>query len=403
MSVLNSTTLETTKEIEEIISDLFSGNINSEQQIQLDLWIQNNPDKKAWIDQILASRSVIKDLATIEDLKNPMYWEQMKAKTASSKRKLFIWKVSRIAAVFVFLLTVSFVIYYSFRPSLNKVNENMVALSKIKPGGNNAYLTLSDGSIITLNNVKNGTLAQQGYSTITKNSDQLVYNNLYPEEKSQIALTYNTLVTPQGGEYRITLPDGTKVWLNASSQLKYPVAFTENTREVWLEGEAYFEVAKNAEKPFLVKIKNKADIRVLGTHFNVMAYANEPEMQATLVEGSVQVLCNSKNIKAILTPGQQSILTNDKELKVIAVNTMAFTAWKDGLFLFNNEDMGSIMRKLSRWYNVKIIFETDEAKSIQFFGKVKRYENIDIVLNMITQTDKIDYLIKDNIIHIRKK
>jgi len=403
MSVLNSTTLETTKEIEEIISDLFSGNINSEQQIQLDLWIQNNPDKKAWIDQILASRSVIKDLATVVDLKNPMYWEQMKAKTASSKRKLFIWKVSRIAAVFVFLLTVSFVTYYSFRPSLNKVNENLVALSKIKPGGNNAYLTLSDGSIITLNNVKNGTLAQQGYSTITKNSDQLVYNNLYPEAKSQIALTYNTLVTPQGGEYRITLPDGTKVWLNASSQLKYPVAFTENTREVWLEGEAYFEVAKNAEKPFFVKVKNKADIRVLGTHFNVMAYANEPEMQATLVEGSVQVLCNSKNIKTILTPGQQSILTNEKELKVIEVNTMEFTAWKDGLFLFNNEEMGSIMRKLSRWYNVKIVFETDDAKSIQFFGKVKRYENIDKVLNMIRQTDKIDYMIKDNIIHIRKK
>jgi len=134
-----------------------------------------------------------------------------------------------------------------------------------------------------------------------------------------------------------------------------------------------------------------------------MAYANEPEMQATLVEGSVQVLCNSKNIKTILTPGQQSILTNEKELKVIEVNTMEFTAWKDGLFLFNNEEMGSIMRKLSRWYNVKIVFETDDAKSIQFFGKVKRYENIDKVLNMIRQTDKIDYLIKDNIIHIRKK
>lgn len=395
--------MELPQEIKEIILDYLSGNLDTNQQTKLDAWIENNPGQKDWIEQIFASQSLMEDAIMLEELNDPTYWKQMEAKMALTKRKKLVWKFSKIAAVFIFLLTVGLGTYYTLRPSKEAVVDMQVALSKIKPGGYKAFLRLADGKMIILNNIKNGSVVQQGSSTIIKSSDQLIYNASLQAGNTQPPSIFNTLITPLGGEYKVTLPDGTKVWLNACSQLKYPVTFSGSTREVWLDGEAYFEVAKNAKMPFYVKVKNKADIRVLGTHFNIMAYSNEPVMQTTLVEGRVEVLSKSINTKNKLSPGQQAILSRNNMLKVVDVDAKAYTLWKDGFFLFNNEDLGTIMRKLSRWYDVRITFDTKEVKNYVFFCKIKRYETIDKVLNLISKTDKIDYTFKDNIIKIRNK
>jgi transmembrane sensor len=394
--------VELPKEIEIALMDYLSGNIDPELQVLLDAWIESSPDNKQWFDELLASRSQMNDLELLYELKHPKHWEQMHQKMRHSRQHIFIRKISKVAAIFIGFMVIALGVYYVSRPSqIIPINQKM-AIEKIQPGGAKAILSLDDGSVITLDNAQNGVLAKQGNTKITKLvNGQLVYSTTLKLPHADI-ISYNTLSIPRGGEYQLTLPDGTKVWLNSDTKLRYPTLFSGNTREVsLLKGEAYFEVAKNPKCPFILKVNNKADIKVLGTHFNVMAYEDEPEMETTLVEGSVNV--NSSNGTTInLTPGQQSRLKSDGSLSKMEVNTFAYTAWKDGIFFFNNEDMGSIMRKLNRWYNVNIEFETDGAKNVVFFGKLKRYETIDKILEMIRLTHKVDYTLKENTIWIRK-
>ena len=228
----------------------------------------------------------------------------------------------------------------------------------IAPGGNKAILTLANGQKIVLTGAKNGLVAMQGNMAVQKTVDgKLIYQPgaNSDSQNSAAALSYNTLTIPKGGQSWLTLADGTRVLLNADTKLTYPTAFTGKTREVTLNGEAYFEVAHNDKQPFKVITKGQI-VQDIGTHFNINAYDDEPAVRTTLLEGSVKVTHNAQS--EILKPGQQAVLKADA-LQVSEVNTEAAIAWKNGYFMFDSENIQSIMRKVSRWYNVTIEYQGD--------------------------------------------
>jgi len=255
----------------------------------------------------------------------------------------------------------------------------------IQPGGNKATLTLGNGQRIVLDSTSNGILSVQGNTTIVKlNSGQLAYNNSN-EQPSRIL--YNTISTPRGGQYQITLPDDTKVWLNSSSSIRFPTAFTGNDRKVTVSGEAYFEVAENKDMPFKV-LMNGMEIQVMGTHFNVMSYSDMATMSTTLLEGSVKV----KKGKDILwlKPGQKAQVDSNGEMKLIkAVNTQEVIAWKNDLFWFDNDDVQEVMRQLSRWYDVDIVISGDIPG--RFTGSIPRDIAFSKVFEVLQTTGGIHY------------
>lgn len=253
----------------------------------------------------------------------------------------------------------------------------IVAMSTGVPGGNKAILTLSDGRQVNLDESANGTVADQGNVQVSKLSDgKLAYNAL---QKPAIAV-YNTLATPRAGQFSVSLPDGTKVWLNNASSLRYPVYFVGDTREVELTGEAYFEVAKDVRRPFRVKVRNSGagedggTIEVLGTSFNVMAYSDEEATRATLVDGSIRFVRQGNS--RLLRPGEQSVARSEGVIKVLPhVNVEEITAWKNGFFHFDHTSLEETMRQLARWYDVDVEYKGSFGDQ-SFVGKIQR--NLDL-------------------------
>jgi len=287
----------------------------------------------------------------------------------------------RIAAAASILLALSFGGYLLLHKTKETKQTQSFAQNRfhdIVPGGNKAVLTLDGGRRIVLTDAKNGKLAEQGNTIINKTQNgQVVYTAGAAARRAE-SLTYNTIETPRGGQYELTLSDGTKVWLNAASSIKYPAAFTGNSRQVEITGEAYFEVAHNAAKPFRV-VSNGQTVEVLGTHFNVNTYKDEPATRTTLLEGSVKV--SDGNGGAIIKPGEQAILKGNA-ISVVKTDVDDVVAWKNGLTTFENADIYGVMRQVSRWYNVKVVFE-GEIPARHFSGAVSRSAGIGDVLKIL--------------------
>jgi ferric-dicitrate binding protein FerR (iron transport regulator) len=267
----------------------------------------------------------------------------------------FLRRYSRWAAAAVFILVLSAGTYYLFnRPARLPATTGIAAeKNDVAPGGDKAVLTLANGSTITLDSAHNGALAQQGNATVVKkNNGQLAYNT---QNEKPTEVLYNTLTTPRGGQYQLVLPDGSKVWLNAASSIRYPTAFAGKERKIEITGEAYFEVAKNTGIPFIVKT-NGMEVKVLGTHFNVNAYDDEAVIKTTLLEGVVEVTKDAAT--ALLKPGQQSQLTKLGKINVMDnADVEEAVAWKEGNFYFKDADIQAIMRQVARWYDVEIVYE----------------------------------------------
>lgn len=256
--------------------------------------------------------------------------------------------------------------------------------AKIQPGANKAVLTLANGQQIILNNAQNGTIGQQGNIRVVKlDSGQLAYATPKAESPAdQLAKgpLYNTITTPRGGQYQVTLADGTKVWLNAESSLRFPIAFTDKDREVELTGEAYFEVKADKDKPFLVKA-GQTETRVLGTHFNIMAYSDEGAVKTTLLEGAVSMGLGMHS--ALLQPGEQGQYDEGKGIIATrAVNTRAVVAWKDGYYFFDRTPVKSVMRQIARWYDVAIVYQ-GAAPEDEIVGKLPRTADVREVLHIM--------------------
>ena len=282
-------------------------------------------------------------------------------------RSLWPKAIAAAAAVVLMVLSVGGYLYFQNKSAATE-NQLAVNTHDVDPGGNKATLTLADGSRISLTDANNGELAKQSGVKISKSKNgELVYS---VAASDATPLAFNTISTPRGGVYQVNLPDGTKVWLNAASSIKFPTTFAQlSQRKVELEGEAYFEVAKNKKVPFVVATSGQ-QVQVLGTHFNISSYTDERELKTTLLEGSVKVIAANT---IVLKPGQQSNLKRNGsgDLKVSTANIAQVMAWKNGFFHFEKENLHEVMRQLSRWYDIEVVYEVDRHDD-EFMGDIPR-------------------------------
>jgi transmembrane sensor len=308
-----------------------------------------------------------------------------------SLRPSFSYLWLKIAAGILVVLSIGILVRKTRQQPQEQTYAVKIVPKKILPGGNKAYLTMANGSVITLNGLKNGKLATQTGVQINKVKDGVLeYNNQSAagQHSGSERLAFNMINTPRGGQYQLVLADGTKVWLNSASSLKYPTAFYGKERKVELSGEAYFEVAKNPSRPFTVSV-NGMSVQVLGTHFNVMAYSDEKDVKTTLLEGSVKL--TNHGHQALLKPGQQGVLNEQQTVFSIKdVDVEDAVAWKNGFFAFNKEDIQTIMKRISRWYDVDVVFP-EKFKRKNFGGTVSRFNDVSQVLNSLELTGSVHF------------
>ena len=296
----------------------------------------------------------------------------------------------QIAAAITVVLSIVF--YFTRQSDTNRsVVSNQQTTSDIAPGGNKAILTLSNGSKILLSEAAKGKIADPNGANINNaTKGQLVYN---ATGITGTELSYNTIETRNGGQYQVILPDGTQVWINSASSLKYPIAFNGKERVVQLSGEAYFEVFKNKAKPFKV-ITASQEVTVLGTHFNINAYANEALTRTTLLEGSVKVNKSNSDLSVVIKPGQQARVKDGGAIQIETVDIDEATAWKNGYFMFDNESLESILRKVARWYDVDVVSTDAQINQKRFSGTISRYSNVSQVLKKLELTESVKFKIE---------
>lgn len=279
------------------------------------------------------------------------------------------------------------------------VSQNSKTANTIVPGYNQAILTLSNGKKITLNKISKGQIAaESGHKVYKSANGQVIYSD-EPVEKQNTDVGKNNITTPNGGQWQLILPDGSKVWLNSASSLDFPTSFqNQQNRIVQLRGEAYFEIAKDKNHPFVVKT-DLQDVEVLGTHFNINSYGDEPSTKTTLAEGRIKV--SSKNgMMKILAPGQEASISQNK-LIVTNADLEETLAWKNGYFRFNDETIQSIMRKLARWYNIDVEYLSN-APNDSLNGKISRSRNIDQVLKALEATKTVHFKVEGRRVTVMK-
>lgn len=352
-------------------------------------WIGSNKDETVISDEL---KALWQD-SQPEYCHTGEQWEHLYKNMMETHRNRSIvnpvkWFKFTVAATIIITLSLSF---YFYKVKIKAAENRFVKTNtELKPGTNTAILTLGNGSKVLLDDVKGSVAAHQGIQIIKTANGQLIYK-LHKKDLSLNA-EFNTIETPKGGQYQIIMSDGSSVWLNAHSSLKYPISFGAKERVVELIGEAYFEIAKNNKAPFKVLTGNQI-VEVLGTHFNINGYVDEPNIKTTLLEGSVKVSSVKNDERTMLMPGQQSIF-GVNELHVNQVDAEEAIAWKNGYFTFNNSNLESIMRQVSRWYNVDIVYQNSKVKHQLFSGNVSRFENASQVLSILELTGLVHFKVE---------
>lgn len=350
----------------------------------------------SWLNTSEQQVEIPAEFATSEaELGTEIYNNINRAIAVRKKPQSFrLWSRIAITAAAIFLVVGAAIFLYTTQFSSSLNYENGIA-----PGSNTAVLTLANGKQIKLSGTKTGVIVS---------ADDLTYNDgsaiqsssgtrgtdLLPVQNPEMMIA-----TPRGGTYQLTLPDGTRVWLNADSKLTFPAQFARNSRKVTVTGEAYFEVARNEASPFKVISKNQ-EIKVLGTHFNVSTYEDEKVTRTTLLEGKVNISTGKPDVNVILQPNQQADLINGI-INVEQVDAEKAIAWKNGKFEFVSEDIESILRKIARWYNVEIVYQ-DELVNKQFSGSFSKFDNVAKVLQTIQLTNTIHFKIEGRRILVTK-
>ena len=278
--------------------------------------------------------------------------------------------------------------------------EQELAKSVMQPGTSKAILMMADGKEVVLEQGQNLNILLNERVRVATSSQGIVYEE---HGKGMVTEEYNKLTTPVGGEYSLVLSDGTKVFLNADSELKYPVEFSDGKRIVDLKGEAYFEVHKDSLRPFIVRM-NGAEVTVLGTSFNVNTYGDDGQIYTTLVNGSVRVSSMKNKQEEILKPGMQSVMNVQSGLLTVRkVDVEPYVAWREGRFVFRAMTLDLIMRQLQRWYDFEVFYQNSELKDYEFWGVIKRDMDLDKVLSVIKATTNVDFEVKGKVITIIKR
>ncbi|MEO6524346.1 MAG: FecR family protein [Mucilaginibacter sp.] len=375
----------TEKELQELSDKWLSGDLSCEERVKLDKWYnQELPGAINWENG---------DNNEFELGERLFEGIQKAQKEPPVRHRPFIIKIGlshtrKLAAALV-LLTGAALFYYLLPFNKSNTGVGQAILSGTK-NTNKAILTLADGSTVILDKTRKGLVAKQRNTQVNKTGNGSLSYHSTVTGMATSDMQYNSIATPVGSQYEVTLADGTKVWLNALSSLKYPTAFNGADRVVELTGEAYFEVAKNKHKPFKVILADHASIEVLGTHFNIMAYQDETNINATLLEGSIKVKKGA--VDQMIIPGEQAEITD--QIKVSAVDAQKSIAWKNGLFSFDRSDTKTIMRQIGRWYGVEIAYQ-GKIPANQLTGYIARSSNLTEVLKML-EISGVKSSIKEN-------
>ncbi|WP_236974244.1 FecR family protein [Membranihabitans maritimus] len=304
----------------------------------------------------------------------------------------------RMAVASILLMIFGSALVFYFAQPVKNSNQELVIKNDINPGGNKAILTLDDGSTISLDDSEEGVLAVEGSASISKTGQGILSYHFDKEQPGQMHREkFNTISTPQGGQFKVLLPDGSSVWLNALSSVRFPVDFNGASRNVEITGEVYFEVVHDQSRPFFVKTGNQV-VKVLGTQFNINAYENESGIATTLTEGSVEISNGGQSV--IISPGQQAVNTPEAEIEVSEVDIDPVIAWKDGVFQFWSTDIKDIMRQLSRWYQVEVEYLNDFGDEV-FTGFISRDVNISRVLEMLEEAGDVKFGIEGNTVRVK--
>jgi ferric-dicitrate binding protein FerR (iron transport regulator) len=415
-------------DIKELILLHMQGALTEEEQYDLDEWIAGSDQNRELFERLTDQDSLCERLQVLYTYRRDYQAEQEKLVAqliGTDSRKPNIRLFNRAATVLLLIVCMGMCLVIS-PGTLKKstITQLQKKQNDLAPGTNKAVLTLGDGRTIVLDDAVDGMLDKEGNTTIIKEDGQLKYeagaidSGNSPGAKE---IVFNTLSTPRSGQFKVVLSDGSKVWLNAASSIRYPVSFTGNERKVEIMGEVYFEVAKDKGKPFKVEVttlkQGKADVEVFGTAFNVSAYKDESSFRTTLVEGEVKVriapwkpavgAAHNDNQWAELKPGEQGCWPGksggSSYISVLSVDTGHVIAWKNGMFCFNNTDIKEVMRQIERWYDVEIVYEGDISKhSIHLTGQVSRNSTLLKMLEILNATTDVHFSIEEKRIIVRK-
>jgi transmembrane sensor len=374
---------------------------------ELDRWLDQSETNRALFNRLHDEAYMKEQLQQMDDINETRVWEKIQqhstSNAAATVRRLHTrkraWLVA--ASVLLLLMTSGYLLSLDRTTVATAVNQQQ-APGNIQPGKEGAILTLADGRTVVLDSLGNGIIATQSSTQVVLKDGQLVYKPLTTDDSR---LTFNTMTTPRGRQYQLILPDGSKVWLNAASSITYPTAFTGSERKVSITGEAYFEVAKisspstggdrgEARMPFIVDVAGRGSVEVLGTHFNINAYDDEGDIKTTLLEGKVKVFAEKQlptpdsRLPTVLSPGEQAQMNDHSSLiRVVKnVDVEEVMAWKNGHFHFNDTDLKTMMRQLSRWYDIEVKY-AGHVPADRFSGKVSRSFNLMQVLKMLEFSD----------------
>jgi transmembrane sensor len=380
------------KRLQKLARKYLKGKLNASDQLEIDEWFSQEEQGETYVETNLTSddhrRLLLERIHVTAGIVAPK----------TPVRSLWI-KYTAAASI---LLMLSAGAYFALnqKPTIQQIVQT--TQPDIAPGGNKAVLTLANGEKVQLTGAKNGLVATQGGIAIAKQSDGLIrYSGNQKEQATEESQMFNTIETPRGGKYKLTLADGTIAILDAASSIHYPVAFNSNERNVEITGQVYFEVVHNAAKPFKVRVKGQV-IEDLGTKFNINAYDDESVIRTTLVEGSISLTRSSHT--TILKPGQQAINTvTSAATNVVAADMEEAIAWKNDYFVFNNEPLESVMRKISRWYDVDVQYQNGQKINESYVGGLTRYSKVSQVLKMLEITGDVRFEIKDKAIKIFPK
>ncbi|WP_405609114.1 FecR family protein [Polaribacter sp. Asnod1-A03] len=379
-------------DISKIIYKSIIKSTNKDEELFLNSWLENSNNKQLY-NSILQIKVIENKKQLYLKSNKKVVFSRIEEKISKSKkvstRNVFFKRMLKYAAVIVSFLAIN---HFYFKDNSDRYTQK--AIKEIKPGTNKAILILDDGTKLNLENSKDQLIKIGGNAQIANVNNQLIYNSNSVKKiskKEKKIASFNTLIVPVGGMYQLVLPDSTKVWMNSKSSLRYPVFFNEDQRIVELVGEAYFDVTKSS-KEFIVKTKT-ADITVLGTRFNVSSYLEDECFSSTLVEGSIKLNTKFSEPKSVLLKPGQRITSKKTKVTVKNVDTSIYTSWIDGKFYFERETLDNILTKISRWYNVKVSFETEDLKSKIFTGVASKNMSIEHLLNLIRKTTNVDYKI----------
>jgi len=389
--------MQENKYIYQLISREILFELNDLEKDELQVWLSESDENVVLYEKLISESNINAYHHERNQISLKANWKAVEKAIAPKRRINMYCVVGYAAAVLIFFSFVS--VYYLLNKKIDNHHQEL-AHQVIKPGSHSAQLILADGDKIDLSNKASNKHIKFDGGVVDRDSAVVKYSK---KDTSKVE-RFNTIIVPRGGEYNLQLCDGTIVYLNSKTILKYPVSFVGKLRVVYLEGEAYFKVAKNKKLPFIVKSKYM-DVRVTGTEFNIKAYNEDKHIQTTLVEGGVDVVSGiDKNDRAVLKPYQQAVCrTGDGKMIVKDVDVELYTAWRNGRFVFKGERLEDIMTVLSRWYDVNVFYQNKSIKNIRFSGKINRYENINPILNIIERTKKLEIKIKGNTITLSEE